>query len=44
MMWAHSCRTLCHAQVLLLDLALQGLGTGITNDHSEKGMQAEHDE
>ena len=43
-MWAHRCRTLCHAQVPLLDCALQGLGTGITNVQAEKCMQAEHDE
>ena len=42
-MWAHRCGTLCHAQVRLFDLALQGLGTGITNGEAEKGMHAEHD-
>ena len=44
MLWYHRCGTLCHAQVPLLDLALQGLGTGITHGQAEKGMQAEHDE
>ena len=44
MLWAHRCGTLFHAQVLLIGLALHGLGTGITNDQAEKGMQAEHDE
>ena len=42
-MWAHRCGTLYHAQVLLLDRSLQGLGNGITNGQAEKGMQAEHD-
>ena len=42
-MWAHRCRTLCHAQVPLLDRSLQVLETGITNGQAEKGMQAEHD-
>ena len=43
-MWAHRCGTLCHAQVLLIDRALHGLWTGITNGQAEKGTQAEHDE
>ena len=43
-MWAHRCGTLCHAQVPLIDHALQGLGTGITNGQVEEGTQAEHDE
>ena len=43
LLWAHRCGTLCHAQAPLLDLALQGLGIGITNGQAEKGMQAEHD-
>ena len=43
-MWSHRCGTPFHAQVRLIDLALQGLGTGITNGQAEKGTQAEHDE
>ena len=42
-MWAHRCGTLCHAHVRMFGLALQGLGTGITNGQAEKGMQAEND-
>ena len=39
------CGSLCHAQVPLLDRALQGLGTGITNGQAEKekDAQAKHD-
>ena len=43
-MWSHRCGTLCHGQVLLLDCALQGIGTGITNVEAEKVTQAEYDE